>query len=345
VGDVMHMEKIAMTDEELDARFTSIVESLPLGPGSCVVDGCRQTLLCVAMEPWDGKGEVPPARFACPLHDVWIGHCFDTGDPDDPEYSDGMYVASLRDPSDRTWRWLPPYARSAAAKAGFCALDPYAYPRLRVVLCDGRVWGTDGKTMVALGAASDLPAIEARIAGDIHVTPESKTQEVLATYRLPDNAPQKIFARYRGPEYSPTVAQKPSARGYLAERWDLDARAYGDAVVPERICLMLEEMFGCTWAAAGRVDPVFAVRDGEIVGAVMPIDTIERERIERKDVCHARHVFTSEDGRVFRNYSCELEPGHAGKVHEIRALGGARLWWDEREHARTDELADVGTRV
>jgi hypothetical protein len=308
------------------------IDRLPLRPGTCSVLGCGETRICVKVEDWEGPGYPhPPPRFGCPEHDVWLGHCFDEGYPDDPEYKLGLYEATLRDVADPAWGWLPEQMHAAAARAGFGVLRPYQYPQVMIGLWDGRSWGTDDRTVIALGPESDLPGIQDRLLG--RVKPEMVRRHV-----LPNGAVGRAFEPYERGGYAPSLPVAPTRAGYAA-RWDKDGIAFGPAVIPGSIHAMVSEIFpGSAWLAAGRLDPVLVMALERFVAAVMPADTVEVDRLDAGETCQARHDKSYDAGRVVLTYSCDMPPGHGGFIHEVGPIG-AKHRWDEREYPRTDTAA------
>lgn len=270
-----------MDDAKLDEMRMAAVRRLSLEPGTCSREGCNETLICVVLERWDGEGgvlNIPPPRFACPEHDVWLGHCFDSGDKDDKRYSKGLYEGCLRDPSDPAWRWLPEHLRPAAARAGFCVQHPYAYPDKFVGPWRGRAWATDRHNIIRIGDAADIPGIVDRFG--IKVTPESSLPRVLAEHQLPEERFDSILRLLAEKDYRELPKTKPVG---LGDSWS-EHVAFGSAVMSPWALAMVEEMFpDCTWRATGRAEPVFALVDDEIVAAVMPVDVEKTERLRRED--------------------------------------------------------------
>lgn len=293
-----------MDDAKLDEMRMAAVRRLSLEPGACSREGCNETLICVMLERWDGEGDIPPPRFACPEHDVWLGHCFDSGvvacfasqlrgivgsegpkqattdsgDKNNKRYSEGLYEGCLRDPSDPAWRWLPEHLRPAAARAGFCVRHPYVYPDKLVGPWRSRAWATDGHNIIRIGDAADIPGIVDRFG--IKVTPESSLPRVLAEHQLPEERLDTVLRLLAEKDYRELPKTKPVG---LGEFWN-EHVAFGEAVMAPLALSMVEEMFpGCSWRATGRVEPVFAVLDGEVVAAVMPVDVEGAERLRRED--------------------------------------------------------------
>jgi hypothetical protein len=262
------------------------IDRLAMKPGTCTVPGCGETLLLVDIDPsydpspterFDPK-KVPPPRFACPEHDVWITECFDEGYPDDKAYPHGLFHAVLRDVADPAWRWLPEHMRAAAVRAGFAvrvtAGGILPHPRFRVGVCSGRAWATDGWTLLDIGQAAEAELALER--ADIEVHPASAKTRVLAEYRLRDGDLAETFTRFTAGGYQP-VEPRPADVAGLGEPW-AGCQVAGDAVLPQHVVQLVAEVYGAvTWRARGRLDAVFAVRS-DVCAAVMPIDVEAAER-------------------------------------------------------------------
>lgn len=325
---------------EMTSAHRAAIDRLPQRPGTCGVSGCGKTLVCVHLERWDGKdpAAIPPARFGCPEHDVWLGHCFDEGYPEDPDYKLGLYEAVLRDVSDAVWSWLPECMRAAASRAGFGVRHPYAYPAVLVGTWDGRWWATDRHTLIAAGPAANFASPAQILRLTVH--PPEHTAAAERQYLLPARAIATAFRAY-GRDHRCIAPRRPSEAGYGAQ-WDEATIALDSAVIPKFAHEFVASVYpDATWYAARRTAPVFAKTNGQFVAAVMPIDTVEHERIERGEVCQARHDKAHDGGRFVLNYGCDLAPGHPGTIHEIGLVGGAKMRWDEREYPRTDTAAGV----
>lgn len=322
------LKKVGSDDVALDKAHHEAIQRLSLEPGTCSRDGCGETLICVVLESWDGKGKMPPPRFACPEHDVWLSFCFDDGDPEDEKYAEGLYEAALRDPSAPAWRWLPESMRAAAARAGFGMHHAIAFPHVLVGLHAGRAWATDRSNLICIGEAHHLRDAEA----ELH-----SSQRDAERHRLADRHFSVVFGGIAA-DAAPRLRTKATDAGH-GPMWDRFV-AFGEAVVPGWVVSMVEEIYpGCTWVGGGRLDPVAARACGEIVAVAMPADTIEIERIAREEVCKAEHQHRSD--RLELNYWCNLPPGHDGHVHEVRERGRTIFQWDEREYPRTDTVATV----
>ena len=315
--------KATMNDAKLDELHRAAIARLSLKPGTCSRDGCGEMLMACKVEQWDGKGEIPPLRFGCPEHDVWLGFCFDEGYPEDKDYTEGLYEAVLRDPSAPAWRWLPENLRPAAARAGFGVHHPMAYPHVLLGVYDGRTWATDRSNVIAIGGTNVLATVEAEVHG---------SKRAAARYRLADKHFGAMFGSVdRASATREPVRATEAGHGAMWDRFF----AFGEAVVPGWMVSLVQEVYpGCSWRSAGRLDPVVASLDGRVVAIAMPVDTIELERIAREEVCRARHDATN--GNVELSYSCNLPPEHDGPIHEIRVRGRVSFRWDEREHPRTD---------
>lgn len=282
------------------------IDRLSLQPGRCAAPGCNEPLLCVFVEPWErgGAGErfdlarAPRPRFACPVHEVWLGECFDAGDPDNKVYSDGLYHAVLRDVADPAWRWLPEPMRGAAARAGFAVqLTPsghYPYPRLWVGTCSGRAWGTDGRTVLDLGPAAEAEAALERM--DLQVHPASALAAELARHRLPE---AHIAGLLTACLDARPVQVGPAEQAGLGARWK-GFVAVGRAVVPEHVVTLVTELYGAvSWRGRGPgpLDPVVAFR-GRPVAIVMPVDVEAAELAAREEVDDVRRETSNKKGRL-----------------------------------------------
>lgn len=307
--------------------LTETIQRLPLELGKCGVAGCGEDLLCVVLEHWSGKGPIPPPRFACPAHDVWLGSCFDGGDPSNKLYPHGLYHATMRHPDDPAWGWLPEALRPAAIEAGFAVDRPEAYPGFYVGVHRGRTWATDRRTLVAIGDEWWLRSVQLNLGKDLDHHRLTAAQIASMTDTM-------------GNCWTVQTVGRPSDAGRKAERWDASCVAFGLSIVPARTRKMLEAFHpGAEWlAAAGNpLAPVYMREpwSGDVVAVVMPINCDEHERRERGEVCPAKHQGCN--GAVTLNYSCTLPPDHDGIIHEMRDLGGSvYLRWSEADYPRTD---------
>ncbi len=245
-----------------------IIHGLSLVPGKCTKTGCAEGLLCVSMESWDGKDStpIPPPRFACPKHDVWLGDCFDAGYPDDPTYQGGLYLATLRDPRALAFSWLPEEMRSAAATAGFCVDNPDDFRSPMLTVFAGRTWGTDGKTLLAIGGAEELDKFKQGLIGECF--PASAREEALARHMLP--SPEKAVGDLSS--YSAATVRLPSEAGFNPKRWDPWGVVIGSALFPRRKIEMVDAIYpGVEWRAVlgNPESPALGWHDGGPVVLVM----------------------------------------------------------------------------
>lgn len=258
---------------KLTKEHRAAIDKLSLKPGVCRVEGCGETLICCTVDPTDHSkkklkiSDIPPPRFGCPEHDVWLGFCFDEGYPDDKEYKLGLYEATLRDVADPSWHWLPESMRAAAVKAGFGMRDE-SYPRFLLAAHDGRAWTTDRRLLIDIGPAAEAEAALAR--SGIEVYPAAAKPAEMARYRLPDEALAGLMSKLV--EYQPATFRAAEDAGLAPEY--KGAVVAGETVVAGYYVEMVNTLYpGVEWFAKGRLDPLVARQaDGSARAVLMPID-------------------------------------------------------------------------
>ncbi len=264
--------------DEITKEHRAAIDRLSLRPGECKVDGCGEDLLCVNVEPVDtsrGIKDIPPPRFACPVHEVWLGFCFDEGYPDDAEYKLGLYEATLRDVADPTWHWLPEPMRAAAVVAGF-GVRADGDCRFRVGIYEGRAWGSDGRAMLDIGPPSEVEAALDRAGIVVKPGPDA-----LKTYRLP--SPERmapVFAKVVASEAVTLTEPAPDSFAATLTGDTLPGEMVlvaGRAFVASYYVTFVEAVFpGVQWYASGPKDPLFAKDSTGVRAMVMPIFAGER---------------------------------------------------------------------
>jgi len=255
-----------MPSTTLSPEHRAAIDRLSLTPGRC--PDCHEELVCVNIDPWDGKdvGKIPPPRFACPFHDVWLTECFDAGDPKDPTYKGGCWHAVLRDVADPAWHFLPEAMRAPAMRWGFTLHYPgpfLPYPRFRVGVCDGKTWVGDRGTLLLVGPAEEADAVIAR--ADFQVSPASALPRVQAKHRVSE-AQLAPLVRWPGDGY---VYEETSV---VAEKSvEMHVRV-GDVRIPTWVVSLVGELYGdVRWLARGDKERVVAVRGDEVVAVAMPL--------------------------------------------------------------------------
>ena len=266
--------------------YKAAIDRLLTRPGTCPVEGCDQMLLCCSVERWDGEdAPMPTPRFCCPEHDVWLGDCFDEGDPEDKDYQEGLYTATLRHPTAPAYAWIEATHRPALARSGLGMSMVFAYPSMRAGTAIGKTWVMDRSNFIAVGHED----IFENTLDDItpEMIPATARPKTMVEHTIPADLMAQGFASFTPEDYHPATIGKPTDHGH-STRWDKTHSAIGGAAIPTRMLEFVNALHPtATWFFKSKIASAVAAVDGQPVAFIQPANTVkadvEIDKAEKRD--------------------------------------------------------------
>jgi len=262
------------------AAYIEMADALPRMPGKCQHAGCDEDLVgfCAGDVDNSSTKAIDASirawfRFGCPEHDIhveeWVG--------------DHEALAALRHQDDPEFDWAPAAWRPALARTGWGLRTPSymaPWPKLRFGSCSGRVWVTDGKTLIAMPEGTSLDAVED--AFGLKVTAHNKQESARRTAEL--RAERRLTAEQIGAHLSRagyrlvTDARRPSELGW-PEHWDHVSIAMGESVIPIYVRDLVRVVYpDALWSVRGKLDAVkVSLTSGQVVAVIQPADVAATE--------------------------------------------------------------------
>ena len=271
--------------------YKAAVDRLQTKPGMCPVEGCGEMLLCCSVERWDGEdAPMPTPRFCCPEHDVWLGDCFDEGYPEDKDYQEGLYTATLRDPSAPAYQWIAEQHRPALARSGLGMSMVFAYPSMRAGIAIGKTWVMDRSNVIAVGPEDIFETTLDGITPE--VIPATARPKTMVEHTISADFMAQGFASFTPEDYHPATIGKPTDHGH-STRWDKTHSAIGGAAIPTRMLEFVNALHPtATWFFKSKIASAVAVVDGQPVAFIQPADTIKADveinKAEKRDAKRAK---------------------------------------------------------
>ena len=270
--------------------YKAAIDRLVTRPGTCPVEGCGSTLLCCSVERWDGNDEpMPTPRFCCPEHDVWLGDCFDGGNPKNKEYPEGLYTATLRHPTAPAYAWIEATHRPALARSGLGMSKVFAYPSMRAGTAIGKTWVMDRSNVIAVGHEDIFESTLDGITPE--VIPATARPKTMVEHTIDADFMTQGFASFTPEDYGPATIGKPSDHGHTA-RWDATHIAIGEAAIPTRMFDFVNALHPtATWFVKSKIASAVAVLNGQPVAFIQPANTVkadvEIDKAEKRDAKRA----------------------------------------------------------